>query len=104
MLLSGEYTDKIIIRKLVLDNGSRIGDFEGLQIDATRLSDRYRIFVTPTILFVDSAGRELAERMVGINTPELFGGYLDNCIETALLGIRAPERLAQLHGCRLQPP
>lgn len=104
MLLSGEYTDKIIIRKLVLDNGSRIGDFEGLQIDATRLSDRYRIFVTPTILFVDSAGRELAERMVGINTPELYGGYLDNCIETALLGIRAPERLAQLHGCRLQPP
>jgi len=102
MLLGDEYTDKIIIRKLVLDNGSRIGDFSGSQIDATRLSDRYRIYVTPTILFVDASGRELAERMVGINTPEMFGGYLDNCIETALLGIRAPERLAQLHGCQLQ--
>jgi thioredoxin-related protein len=102
MLLGDEYTDKIIIRKLVLDNGSRIGDFSGRQIDATQLSDRYRIYVTPTILFVDASGRELAERMVGINTPEMFGGYLDNCIETALLGIRAPERLAQLHGCQLQ--
>ena len=101
MLLGGEYTDKIIIRKLVLDNGSRVGDFSGRQIDATRLSDRYRIHVTPTMLFVDSEGRELAERMVGINTPELFGGYLDNCIETALLGIRAPERLLNLHGCQL---
>jgi thioredoxin-related protein len=101
MLLGGEYTDKIIIRKLVLDNGSRVGDFSGRQIDATRLSDRYRIYVTPTMLFVDSDGRELAERMVGINTPELFGGYLDNCIETALLGIRAPERLVNLHGCQL---
>ena len=101
MLLGGEYTDKIIIRKLVLDNGSRVGDFSGRQIDATRLSDRYRIYVTPTMLFVDSDGRELAERMVGINTPELFGGYLDNCIETALLGIRAPERLLNLHGCQL---
>ena len=101
MLLGGEYTDKIIIRKLVLDNGSRVGDFSGRQIDATRLSDRYRIYVTPTMLFVDSEGRELAERMVGINTPELFGGYLDNCIETALLGIRAPERLVNLHGCQL---
>ena len=102
MLLGDEYTDKIIIRKLVLDNGSRVGDFSGRQIDATQLSDRYRIYVTPTILFVDASGRELAERMVGINTPEMFGGYLDNCIETALLGIRAPERLAQLHGCQLQ--
>ena len=102
MLLGDEYTDKIIIRKLVLDNGSRVGDFSGRQIDATQLSDRYRIYVTPTILFVDASGRELAERMVGINTPEMFGGYLDNCIETALLGIRAPEQLVQLHGCQLQ--
>ena len=101
MLLGGEYTDKIIIRKLVLDNGSRVGDFSGRQTDATRLSDRYRIFVTPTILFVAADGHELAERMVGINTPELFGGYLDNCIETALLSMRAPERLVNLHGCRL---
>lgn len=101
MLLGGEYTDKIIIRKLVLDNGSRVGDFSGRQIDATQLSDRYRVYVTPTIVFVDARGRELAERMVGINTPELYGGYLDICIETALLGIRAPERLANLHGCHL---
>jgi len=102
MLLSGEYTDRIIIRKLVLDNGSRVGDFAGRQTDATLLSDRYRIFVTPTILFLDADGRELAERMVGINTPEMFGGYLDNCIETALVGIRAPEQQAQLHGCSLE--
>lgn len=101
MLLGGEYTDKIIIRKLVLDNGSRVGNFSGRQLDATQLSDQYRIYVTPTILFVNAHGRELAERMVGINTPELFGGYLDNCIETALLGIRAPDRLVELHGCQL---
>ena len=102
MLLSGEYTERIIIRKLVLDNGSRVGDFTGRQTDASLLSDRYRIFVTPTILFLDADGRELAERMIGINTPEMFGGYLDNCIETALQGIRAPEQQAQLHGCSLE--
>ena len=102
MLLSGEYTERIIIRKLVLDNGSRVGDFAGRQTDASLLSDRYRIFVTPTILFLDADGRELAERMIGINTPEMFGGYLDNCIETALQGIRALEQQAQLHGCSLE--
>jgi len=104
MLLSGEYEDSIIIRKLILDNGSSVMDFNGQQIAATRLSDHYRVFVTPTILFVDGNGRELAERMVGINTPELFGGYLDACVETALASIRNPATLATLHGCRLAQP
>lgn len=102
MLLGGEYRDKIMIRKLVLDNGSRLADFSGKPVDATLLSDRYRVYVTPTILFVDENGTELAERMVGINTPELFGGYLDDCIETARLMIRNPAGLAKLPGCRLQ--
>jgi thioredoxin-related protein len=101
MLLSGNYRDKIIIRKLVLDNGSRVADFSGQRINATRLSDRYRVYVTPTLLFIDENGAELAERMVGINTPELFGGYLDDCIETAWLMIRNPAGLAKLPGCLL---
>ena len=104
MLLGGEYRDKIIIRKLVLDNGSRLTDFSGQRIDATRLSDSYRVAVTPTILFVDENGIELAERMVGINTLEMFGGYLDDCIETAWLMIRNPAGLAKLPGCRMQQP
>jgi thioredoxin-related protein len=102
MLISGEYTDKILIRKVLLDNGSRVTDFSGERIAATRLSDRYKVFVTPTILFLDGDGREIAARMVGINTPELYGGYLDNCIATALYTLRAPKKLSQLHGCRLQ--
>ena len=102
MLLSGEYEDKIIIRKLVLDNGSRLTDFSGHQVNATRLSDSYRVTVTPTILFVDQNGTELAQRMVGINTLDMFGGYLDECIETAWLMIRNPPGLAKLPGCRLQ--
>ena len=104
MLLSGEYEDRAIIRKLILDDGSSVSDFSGRDIEATRLSDQYRVFVTPTILFIDGEGRELAERIVGINTPELFGGYLDACIDTARASIRNPAALATLHGCRLQNP
>jgi thioredoxin-related protein len=103
MLISGDYTDKTLIRRLLLDNGSRVIDFAGERIATTQLSDRYRVYVTPTILFLDGNGNELAERMVGINTPEMYGGYLDNCIDTALYTIRTPERLAHLPGCRLQP-
>jgi thioredoxin-related protein len=102
MLISGEYTDKVLIRRLLLDNGSRVSDFSGDRIAATQLADRYRVFVTPTLLFVDGNGKELARRMLGINTPELYGGYLDNCIDTALYSIRDPAMLASLPGCRLQ--
>ncbi len=101
MLISGGYADRILIRKLLLDNGSRVIDFSGERIAATQLSDRYKVFVTPTILFLDGDGNELARRMVGINTPEMYGGYLDNCIDTALYTIRAPSRLAGLPGCLL---
>ena len=104
MLLSGEYEDSVIIRKLILDNGSSVTDFSGQPTAVTRLSDHYRVFVTPTILFVDSNGRELAERVVGINTPELFGGYLDACVETALASIRNPATLATMNSCRLTQP
>ncbi len=104
MLLSGEYEDRAIIRKLVLDDGSGVNDFSGKATEATRVSDRYRVFVTPTILFVDGEGRELAERIIGINTPELFGGYLDACIDTARAAIRNPAALASMHGCRLEQP
>ena len=91
MLLGGEYEDRIIIRKIVLDDGSRLTGFNGQRRDATSLSDHYRVFVTPTLLFVDSSGRELTGRMLGINTPELFGSYLDDCIDTALMIVRGTD-------------
>ena len=74
MLLGGDYTDKVIIRKLVIDNGSRVTGFSGQRIATADLAHEYGVFVTPTILFINPAGYQLAERMVGINTIELFGG------------------------------
>jgi thioredoxin-related protein len=104
MLLGGDYRDRVLIRKLVVDGRLPITDFDGRRITPGELSDRYRVFVTPTILFIDGNGRELAERMLGINTPELFGGYLDDCIDTALAGVRDPQRHASLQVCRLEHP
>lgn len=92
MLLGGDYQDRVIMRKVILDNGSRLTDFGGQRRDATALSDDYRVFVTPTLLFVDSTGVERAGRMLGINTPELYGGYLDDCIETAMLNVRGVDK------------
>lgn len=101
MLLGGEYTDKVNIRKLVVDNGSRVTDFSGQRLDTADLAHEYGVFVTPTILFVDSSGYQLAERMVGINTIEMFGGYLDQCIESALLRLRDPVKGSREPVCKV---
>lgn len=102
MLISGDYSDKIIIRKLIVDNGSRVIDFSNRRVRTADLAHGYGVYVTPTILFLDADGRQLAERMVGINTVELYGGYLDLCIDTALLQLRDPARAEQEARCRLE--
>jgi len=102
MQLSGDYDDRVLVRKVVIDQGSRIRDFDGTTVMAGKVADRYRVFVTPTLLFVDGQGRELAERMVGINTPELFGGYLDECIDTAYTLMRDAQATPGSRGCLLQ--
>ncbi|HUT42502.1 MAG TPA: thioredoxin fold domain-containing protein [Gammaproteobacteria bacterium] len=99
MLISGEYTDKVIIRRLLLDIGQHATDFDGMQREAGAIATRYRAWLTPTIVFLDGTGREVAERIKGINTPELFGGYLDACIDTALLMIRDPASPIRYAGC-----
>lgn len=99
MLISGEYTDKVIIRRLLLDIGQHATDFDGMQREAGAIATRYRAWLTPTIVFLDGTGREVAERIKGINTPELFGGYLDACIDTALLMIREPASPIRYAGC-----
>ena len=50
---------------------------------------RYDVSVTPTMLFLGPDGRELVPRIVGINTPELFGGRVDAAIEAAAERLRA---------------
>lgn len=85
MILSGDYDEKIIIREIMIDPFVEIRDFEGTTIDASEISRRYRIKVTPTLLFLGPKGKELTERIVGINTLELFSYYVDKAIEEAAL-------------------
>ena len=101
MLRSGDYADKILIRKVMLDGAGTLRDFQGRAVDAGSFATRRDVFVTPTMLFVDARGRELAPRLVGINTVELFGGLVDASIEQARNKLKAQLTLEPL--ARAQP-
>ena len=87
MLRNREYDERVIIRQISLDSEQSFTGFDGKWLSARQFAHRYRVFVTPTVLFVDDNGKELAERMVGINTLDMYGGYLDANIEQARLAL-----------------
>lgn len=89
MLRSGQYKDKIIIRKVKIDDYKTLTDFNGKRIDAEELTSRYGSWVTPTLVFLNSEGKEIAPKLVGIGTEGFFAGDIDNAIEVALTHLRS---------------
>lgn len=83
MLRSGEYTDKVIIRKIRMDHSEEIEDFDGKRITMKELTQRYRVAIYPTVLFVDHRGRELSSRLIGINSVEMYNWDVDVAIDDA---------------------
>ncbi|MCW8918168.1 MAG: thioredoxin fold domain-containing protein [Gammaproteobacteria bacterium] len=88
MQISGYYAGRALIRKLTIDHGNLVVDFDGQRIEASRLARRYNATVTPTVLFLDGAGHQLTAKRVGLMTPDFYGGYLDESITTALDRLR----------------
>ncbi|UCE89290.1 MAG: thioredoxin fold domain-containing protein [Pseudomonadota bacterium] len=101
MLISGDYQDKVIIRMVKTDTYGNVRDFDGRAVDVDEFAQRYRAFVMPTVVLVDHRGRELAPRLVGISTPDFYGGDLDDAIDTALGRLR---QFAMHRGARAATP
>ncbi len=89
MMISGEYEQLIILRKLSIDYGEDVVGFDGHRIDNSDIFNAYDGIVTPMLVVTDGTGRQLTEPLVGINTVEYFGWYLDNAINHALSQLRS---------------
>jgi thioredoxin-related protein len=78
-----DYDKRVVMRKVMLGDNTLVNDFDGKSSSADKLARRYNIMVTPTLIFVDTQGKELAERMVGVTTLDFYGGYLDDALDLA---------------------
>lgn len=83
ILRNRDYDSKVLIEKIRLDSHLKLTDFNGSPVDSQTLAKRYQIQVTPTLLFLDATGVEIAERMVGVNSLDYYAGYLDDNIGSA---------------------
>jgi thioredoxin-related protein len=83
MLISGDYEDKVIIRELDIDRSSDIIGLSGNTIKSIEFTRKMNISVFPTMIFIDYKGKQLTEKIIGLNTPSLFGGRIDDAIDEA---------------------
>jgi hypothetical protein len=91
MLISGEYERKVLIQELLIDPGETLRDFRGRQRTAREFADGYKVWVTPTLLYLGPDGRELRPRILGVNTLEMYGYYVDEGIDESLRRLRGGE-------------
>ncbi len=84
MIRSGDYADRVIIRKILVDGLDTVTYFDGSRVDAADLSFRYGVSVTPTVVLLDPRGAELTDPLVGITNIYFYGAFLDRAIDRAL--------------------
>jgi len=83
MSQSGKYQNRILIRQLYIDEYSLVRDESGELVGGDRISRHYAVDITPTILFINAQGQEVAERIVGLSGADYFDKTLDTAIQIA---------------------
>ena len=89
MVKSREYEDQALLGELMLDSEEPLRGFQGGHELREDVAARFDADLTPTLLFLAPDGSELAPRILGVNTLELFGFYLDRAIASARARLNA---------------
>jgi thioredoxin-related protein len=58
-------------------NNQPVLDFSGKLTTHDELTRRWKVSITPTLLFFGPGGKEVAERMEGAYLPDFYGSYLE---------------------------
>lgn len=59
-------------------NNQSVLDFSGKLTTHDELTRRWKVSITPTLLFFGPGGKEVAERMEGAYQPDFYGPYLED--------------------------
>jgi hypothetical protein len=74
-----------------------LNGFDGKKLTEGELAAGLSIFMVPTVKVFDAKGREVAEGIVGLLTPDFYQGYLDMAIDEGSKNIRQGKAFAESH-------
>ncbi len=81
-------------REVILDKKNwHLKDFQGHLTDMKTFAKTLNAGFTPTTLFLDPNGNEIAERIVGLTLEEYYPYYLEEGINLSLKKLGNPKRL-----------
>ena len=89
---SGEYKERVFIRKLQIDKPENVINFKGHEVSAFEVADGYDSRLTPTLVFLDYTGEEKAVKIIGINSIELFSASVDEQIDELVASIHSDSK------------
>ncbi len=84
MMLNDKYRERILLKKLEVDDDSTITGFDGTQYRSDEISKMYNVDLYPTMVFFDAKGREVSQRIVGMTSVEHIVDKLDSAIDKAV--------------------
>ncbi len=76
--------EKIVIRELISDLSTDLIGADGVPLGISRLLKMLKVNFFPTVVFLGSGLRVLAEPLIGLDRAGFYGAYLDQRIEHAL--------------------
>ena len=83
MRLSGADPEKVIVRKVLMEDYETLRDFSGKKRNAESYAIGRGVEIVPTVVLVDENGNELVPKIVGYQTPGIYDTYLEKAIEVS---------------------
>ena len=84
---SARYKNKIVFARVSLDDGQQLINRLGEMISTEQFANQYGSKFSPTVLFLDGQGKQLADKLIGLSGRDYYGFYLEQGIEKALSSI-----------------
>ena len=82
------YRDRMLLREVRIDTNLYLVGFGGDVTSHQSFSKNRVIRIVPTLEFLDSAGTQIRQPLVGVSIPDYYGAYVDNGIEQAIRNLR----------------
>jgi thioredoxin-related protein len=79
---------RVVMRQIELGNEGTLIGFDGKETSHMEFASDQRVFLAPTVMFFDARGNALTRPIVGLLSPDFYGGYLEAGIEEATRLIR----------------
>lgn len=94
MIINGMYEGKVVfMRNVGIDLDEPIPDWNGKPLDKGKWAYQIDADLTPTVVFFDGYGNEIAERIVGISEITLFAALVHTRINEAYQNMGLNKRI-----------